>query len=495
MSSPVRLDEAHLPQIGSIAVPTYRRRQNPCGMVHFGVGGFHRAHQAMYVDRLLAATPLPPWSICGVGVLPGDARMRDALVPQDGLYTLTLKHPDGVVETSVIGSIVDYLFAPDDPEQVIETLAAPTTRIVSLTVTEGGYNISGATGEFDLSAPDVAADLVPNAIPRTTFGLITEALRRRRARGIASFTVMSCDNIPGNGHMARRVFTAFARAQEPALAEWMQLHTSFPNSMVDRITPATPTDLADEVAARTGVIDRWPVVAEPFTQWVLEDDFSAGRPAFEAVGVQMVTDVAPYELMKLRLLNAGHQTLCYVGYLMGYRKVDEATADPLVQRLLRAYMQQEGRPTLAAVPGVDLDVYIDTLIERFANPAIGDTIARLCAESSDRIPQWLVPVVAQRLDAGGSVRFAAAVIAAWTRYAEGVDEQGEPIEIVDQRRDLLVPLARRSRDEPLAFVSVPDLFGDLAQRPGFVEPYTWALARLRTVGVRAMVDELLKDSA
>ncbi|MCX6470087.1 MAG: mannitol dehydrogenase family protein [Corynebacteriales bacterium] len=488
------LDDEHLGQIASVTVPQYARHDNPCGIVHFGVGGFHRAHQAMYVDRLLAATPSPPWSICGVGVLPGDARMRDALVPQDGLYTLTLKHPDGVVETSVVGSIVDYLFAPDDPEKVIETMAAPTTRIVSLTVTEGGYNISSSTGEFDLSAPDVAADLTPNAIPRTTFGLITEALRRRRARGVASFTVMSCDNIPGNGHMARRVFTAFAGAADPELAEWMELHTAFPNSMVDRITPATPNGLADEVAARTGIADRWPVVAEPFTQWVLEDEFSAGRPAFEAVGVQMVADVAPYELMKLRLLNAGHQALCYFGHLLGHRLVDEAARDPLLEKLLRTYMQDEGRPTLAAVPGVDLDDYIDTLLERFANPAIGDTIARLCAESSDRIPQWLVPVIVERLDDGGSVACSAAVVAAWTRYAEGVDEQGAPIEIVDQRRDLLMPLAQASRTDPRAFVGVTDLFGDLADRADFMESYTWALRSLRENGAHDTLVALLGDS-
>ncbi|MBJ7290348.1 MAG: mannitol dehydrogenase family protein [Williamsia sp.] len=485
------LDEEHLAEIDSTEVPRYARRDHPCGIVHFGVGGFHRAHQAMYVDRLLGRGPDMPWTICGVGVLPGDKRMRDALAPQDGLYTLTLKHPDGQVETSVIGSIVDYLFAPDDPEKVIETLAAPTTRIVSLTVTEGGYNISSSTGEFDLHAPDVEADLAPNAIPRTTFGLITEALHRRRERGIDSFTVMSCDNIPGNGHMARRVFTEFARAKDPDLATWMELHTRFPNSMVDRITPATPAELAHEVAARTGLIDRWPVVAEPFTQWVLEDDFADGRPPFEDVGVQMVADVAPYELMKLRLLNAGHQTLCYFGYLMGYRLVDEAARDPLLEKLLRAYMQQEGRLTLPAVPGVDVDDYIDTLLERFSNPAIGDTIARLCAESSDRIPQWLVPVIVERLRDGGSVTFSAAVVASWTRYAEGLDEQGEPIEVVDQRSEMLSPLARDSQQDPRAFVGVTDLFGDLADDATFMESYTWALSSLRERGARETLVELV----
>nr|WP_253648903.1 mannitol dehydrogenase family protein [Williamsia deligens] len=475
------------------AQPPYPRHGRTSGIVHIGVGGFHRAHQAMYVDRLLRRDPDAPWTICGVGVLDGDRRMRDALASQDHLYTLTLKHPDGAVETEVLGAIVDFLVAPDDPEAVIEALAAPTSRIVSLTVTEGGYNISSTTGEFDLENPAVAADLAPNAVPRTVFGLVVEALRRRRERGTASFTLMSCDNIPGNGHMARRVFTTFARALDRDLADWIELHTAFPNSMVDRITPATPPDLAAEVRERTGVDDAWPVVAEPFTQWVLEDDFVDGRPPFEDVGVQMVADVEPYELMKLRLLNAGHQTLCYAGHLLGYRAVADATRDPLVAALLRAYMQTEGRPSLPPVPGVDLDDYIDTLVERFSNDAIGDTIARLCAESSDRIPQWMVPVVRERLAAGGSVDVSAAVIALWTRYAEGVDEQGDPIDVVDRRRDQLMPLASATREDPRAFVGVRELFGDIVDEPRFMEPYTRVLTALRENGTRATLEELLRD--
>ncbi|GAA1893297.1 mannitol dehydrogenase family protein [Williamsia serinedens] len=475
------------------STPPYPRHDVAPGIVHIGVGGFHRAHQAMYVDRLLRADPQAPWTICGVGVLPGDRRMRDALASQDHLYTLTLKHPDGAVETHTMGAIVDLLVAPDDPAAVIEAMAAPTTKIVSLTITEGGYNISSTTGEFALDDPAVVADLAPNAVPRTVFGLVVEALRRRRERGATSFTLMSCDNIPGNGDMARGVFTTFARAVDPGLAEWIDLHTTFPNSMVDRITPATPPDLAAEVRGRTGIVDAWPVVAEPFTQWVLEDDFVDGRPAFEDVGVQMVADVEPYELMKLRLLNAGHQTLCYAGYLLGYRAVADATRDPLIAGLLRAYMQTEGRPSLPPVPGVDLDEYIDTLIERFSNDAIGDTVARLCAESSDRIPQWMVPVVRERLAAGGSVDISAAVIATWTRYAEGVDEDGTPIDVVDRRAEQLTPLARDSRDDPRAFVGVRDLFGDLVDDPRFMDPYTRVLTSLRQNGTRATLEGLLRD--
>ncbi|MET9199657.1 mannitol dehydrogenase family protein [Gordonia sp. NPDC003585] len=483
------LSNATLPSITDIPTPGYDRSQVRPTIVHFGVGGFHRAHQAMYLDRLLGSDPA--WGICGVGVRPADERMRDALLPQDGLYTLTLKHPDGAVETSVIGSIVDYLYAPDDPEAVIERLADPGTRIVSLTVTEGGYNFSASTGEFDADNPEIVADLSENKPPTSVFGLVTEALSRRRDRGIESFTVMSCDNIAGNGHMARATFLAYARLRDAELAAWIDDHTRFPNSMVDRITPATPADLADEVTARTGIVDNWPVVAEPFTQWVLEDDFSCGRPALEQVGVQVVEDVTPYELMKLRLLNAGHQALCYFAHLLGYRYVHDAAVDDDLRTLLRRYMTEEGKPTLQPLAGVDVDDYIDTLLERFANPAIADTIARLCQDSSNRIPKWLVPVIRDRLADGGSVDLAAAVVASWTRYAEGVDESGNAITVDDPLADRLVPLARQSITEPLAFVREQSLFGDLADHDAFTTPYLWALESLRTKGARATLAELL----
>lgn len=490
MSTPLNAES--LTRIDGAAVPAYDRTAVTPGIVHFGVGAFHRAHQAMYLDRLLAADPAAKeWGICGVGVRPADSAMRDALVPQDGLFTLTLKHPNGDTETAVIGSIVEYLFAPDDPEAVLERLSDPATRIVSLTVTEGGYNFSPSTGEFDATNPDIVADLKGSAPPRTVFGLVTEALARRRDRGVPSFTVMSCDNIQGNGHMARSTFLAYARLRDQDLADWIESNTRFPNSMVDRITPATPPGLTDEVAARTGIADAWPVVAEPFTQWVLEDDFSMGRPALETVGVQVVDDVTPYELMKLRLLNAGHQALCYFGYLLGYRYVHDAASDADIRTLLRRYMIEEGSTTLQEMPGVDVESYINTLLERFANPAIADTIARLCQDSSDRIPKWLLPVIRERLASGQRSELAAAVVASWTRYAEGTDEQGDPIDVVDPLAAELVPRAKRSRTDPLAFVADRDLFGTLADEEEFTTPYLAALDSLRTKGARATLTELL----
>jgi mannitol 2-dehydrogenase len=474
-----------------LPVPGYDRDLVTPGVVHVGVGGFHRAHQAMYHDRLLSEGGARDWGICGVGVLPGDLRMKQVLDAQDGLYTLVIKHSDGTYEPRVIGSIVEYLFAPDDPEAVIERMAAESTRIVSLTITEGGYNLSDVTGEFDATNPDVLADLEPGAVPRTAFGLITEALRRRWTRGLVPFTVMSCDNLEGNGYLSRRVFTAFARLRDPELGEWVAQEGLFPNSMVDRITPVTTDADRAEVRERFGIEDQWPVVCEPYTQWVLEDAFTAGRPPYEQVGVQVVGDVQPYELMKLRLLNASHQAMAYFGYLCGYRLVHEAAQDPLFQAFMLGYMDCEATPTLAPVPGVDLDGYKHTLLERFSNPQVRDTIARLCAESSDRIPKWLLPVVRSQLAAGGEIRRSAAVVASWARYAEGVDEAGQPIEVVDRLRDTLVRLARRQYEDPDAFIANREVFGDLVDQKPFVSAYRAALTSLHQRGARATLESLV----
>ncbi|HEX4660040.1 MAG TPA: mannitol dehydrogenase family protein [Streptosporangiaceae bacterium] len=474
-----------------LPAPAYDRDLVTAGVVHFGVGGFHRAHQAMYHDRLMNEGAALDWGICGVGVMSADRRMQEVLDAQDGLYTLVLKHSDGTYEPRVIGSIVEYLFAPDDPEAVIEKMAAPSTRIVSLTITEGGYNINDATGEFDETNPDMIHDLAPGAVPRTAFGLITEALRRRRTRGLAPFTVMSCDNLQDNGRLTRRVLTAFARLRDPELGEWVEREVRFPNSMVDRITPVTTDADRAEVADRFGIEDRWPVVCEPYTQWVLEDAFTAGRPPYEQVGVQLVDQVAPYELMKLRLLNGSHQAMSYFGYLAGYRLVHEAAQDPLFQAFLLGYMDDEATPTLEPVPGVDLDGYKHTLIERFSNPEVRDTIARLCAQSSDRIPKWVLPVVRQQLATGGEIRRSAAVVASWARYAEGVDEHGEPIEVVDRLASSLTRLARRQRDDPDAFIANRDVFGDLVDHQRFVTAYRSALTSLHQRGARATLESLV----
>ncbi len=482
--TPLRQDD--LARVGErVPVPAYDRGALRHGIAHLGVGGFHRAHQAMYLDELMNRGEALDWAVTGIGLMPGDARMAEAMAAQDCLYTVVVKHPDGSREPRVVGAMVDYLFAPERGAEVLDLLADPATRIVSMTVTEGGYHVHQVTGELDPDDDGLRHDLAlgPGGLPVTAFGYVVEALARRRAAGTAPFTVMSCDNIQGNGHVASRMITAFARLRDPGLADWIAAEVRFPNSMVDRITPVTTDADRVDLAERWGVEDAWPVVCEPFTQWVLEDDFGPlGRPPLEAVDVQLVPDVTPYELMKLRLLNAGHQALAYLGVLAGHTYAHEAAADPLLERFLLGYMEVEASPTLAELPGVDLDAYRHRLIERFGNPEIRDTLARLCAESSDRIPKWLLPVVRERLAAGGEVRHAALVVASWSRYAEGVDEQGAPIDVVDRRREAVLARARAQGEDPLAFLRDPDLFGDLVDEPGFTEPYLEARTLLHEVG-------------
>ncbi|GGC48441.1 mannitol 2-dehydrogenase [Brevibacterium sediminis] len=470
-----------------IAVPTYDRSAVSPGIVHFGVGGFHRAHMAMVLDDLLGAGLAADWGIVGAGVLPHDVAMRDALADQDHLYTLTLKHADGAKERRVIGSIIDYRFGPDDPAGLLNLLTDETIRIVSLTVTEGGYNVNPVTGEFITDEPTIVADveaLRAGELPATVFGYVVSALRARREAGIAPFTVQSCDNISENGDVAAKMFSAFARLVDAELAEWIAESVAFPNSMVDRITPATTDDDRADLLTDTGVTDAWPVVAEPFFQWVLEDDFTSGRPPYEEARVQVVDDVQPYEHMKLRLLNSGHQGLAYFGLLGGYTFAHEAMANPDIPVYLRRYMDEEGTPSLAPLPGIDLDAYKDSLIERFSNPEIRDTLARLGAESSDRIPKWLLPVVKDNLASGHPIEVAAAICASWARYAEGHDESGGRFTIVDRYADELQSVASTQGEDPLAFVRQEQFFGCLAEEPRFTEPYLKALTSLHERGAK-----------
>jgi mannitol 2-dehydrogenase len=428
-------------------------------------------------------------------VLDADARMRDTMHAQDGLYTLVTKHPDGTAEGRVIGSIVEYLFAPEEREAVLERLAAPTTRIVSLTITEGGYSVSDLTGEFDASPEPIAADLADGTEPRTVFGLITEALRRRRDRAVPAFTVMSCDNIQGNGSVAETAVTAFARRKDAALGEWIATQVAFPNSMVDRITPVTTDAAVAEVRARYDIEDAWPVVAESYEQWVLEDRFSMGRPDLGSVGVQLVPDVLPYELMKLRLLNASHQAMSYLGILAGYGTVHDVCRTAVFADFLRGYMTDEAMPTLDPVPGVDLVQYREQLITRFCSAAITDTLARQVVDGSHRIPKFLLPVLRAQLEADGPIEHIALVVAAWSRYLEGADERGRAVTPVDDRADLIVAAAKREATEPGAFLRLADIFGDLGGNARFVSAFLAARHQLIEHGAQAAVARLTERSA
>jgi len=492
----MKLNNTTLNQLDpQVSTPQYDRSQITAGIVHFGVGGFHRAHQAMYLNRLMNQGKALDWGIIGMGVMESDQRMRDVLKDSNGLYTLVLKNPDGSREVDVIGSILDFHYAPDDLTAAIEQLADPAIRIVSLTVTEGGYNVNPVTGEFDLKNPDIAADLANPDSPRTTFGLISAGLKLRRERDIAPFTVMSCDNIQGNGEVAHKMFCAFASALDSEFGDWVQHNVSFPNSMVDRITPVTTDADREDVTASYGIEDAWPVVCEDFEQWVLEDKFVADRPPFEEAGVQLVDDVVPYELMKLRLLNATHQGLCYFGHLAGYRAVHDVARSQLFADFLLRYMKQEAEPTLRELPGVDLDAYQHKLIERYSNEYVADTVARLCADSSDRIPKWLMPVVRENLAANRDVTLSAAIVASWARYAEGTDESGEPITIVDRLAQEVHAAASKHSEDPLAFLRQQDLFGDVVNDERFTTPYLMTLQSLHEQGALATLAELMGQKA
>ena len=489
------LNEAALPELEDrLSIPSYHRHAVRTGIVHFGVGGFHRSHQAMFIDRLLNLGGSQDWGICGVGVLPSDDRMHNVLTSQDGLYTLVLKGTDGTEDARVIGSITEYLFAPNDPAAVIRKLADPATRIVSLSITEGGYSINDSTGDFDPRTPDVLHDLDPHTVPSSAFGLITAALAQRREHGTDPFTVMSCDNIEGNGNVARKALVSFARLKDPGLAGWISDTVAFPNSMVDRITPVTTDADRAAVTAAYGFSDAWPVVAEPFEQWVLEDKFPAGRPPLEDAGVQLVNDVEPYELMKLRLLNASHQVMSYLGYLAGYRYVHEVCTDPLFADFVAGFMESEATPTLQPVPGIDLNTYRNELIHRFSNPAVKDTLARQMVDASERIPKFVLPVVREQLRLGGPVDRAALVIAAWARVLEGTDGQGEPLDITDRRLGELRAAIRADQAEPGAFLSLTDVFGDLGRNARFEVAYRQAREALHRSGVRTAVQDLTASS-
>jgi mannitol 2-dehydrogenase len=487
MIQAVKLNDAALSASlpAAVAVPIYDRQRIISSIVHIGVGGFHRAHQAVYIDDLCQHHGMTEWGICGVGLLSHDTGIRDALQPQDCLYTVIERSAAGD-QARVIGSIIRFLFAPDDPEAVIEKMASDDTRIVSLTITEGGYFIDQGTGEFQEDHPTIVHDLKHPDQPICTFGYLLEALNRRRQRSMKPFTVLSCDNVQGNGDVTRKVMLRFAELRDPSLKDWLSEHGAFPNCMVDRITPATTDADRALVNENFGIEDAWPVVTEPFRQWVIEDRFCNGRPAFEKVGVQMTSDVHPYETMKLRLLNAGHSAMGYLGYLAGYTYIYEIIADPQFEKYILGLMNEEVTPILKPVPGVDLEEYKKTLIERFANPTVKDQASRICLDGSAKMPKFILPSIREQLARGGSVRRLSLAVASWCRFLAGTDEQGRPIEIKDPMADELHRQAKAAGRNPRPFLGMREIFGDdLPQSQVFVEQVGDALQSLYDVGSKA----------
>ncbi|GAB4460200.1 MAG: mannitol dehydrogenase family protein [Armatimonadaceae bacterium] len=495
-ASPVPLSAATLHRLPpQVRVPTYDRSRLIPHIVHIGVGGFHRAHQAAYLDDLLHDSDSEPYGICGVGLLPQDSRMGEVLHAQDFLYTLVTRSAVGD-QARVIGSLIQYLHAPSDPQAVIERMASPETRIVSLTVTEGGYCENKTTGELDTAHPMVAHDLQNPTQPRGLYGFLTAALQRRHAADLPPFTIQSCDNLLNNGNVCRQMLLSFLDRVDPALSGWVAAQGAFPNSMVDRITPATTDTHRALVREAFGIEDAWPVVAEPFTQWVIEDHFSQGRPDWERVGAQMVDDVQPYEKMKIRLLNGSHQVMCYIGMLLGYRYAPQAMADPQIDLLIQRFMDQEATPLLPSVPGIDLTQYKQTLRQRFANPAINDQLGRIGTDGSARIPEFVLPTAHEQAQLGGPVEIAAFTVAAWIRYLNGYDDRSEEMPFADALGEPLREMARRAGPDAAPILALHELFGsELIAHTPFTDAVQRTLHDLYTHGARLTLTRCLENTA
>ncbi|GAB2614959.1 mannitol 2-dehydrogenase [Paractinoplanes abujensis] len=457
-----------------IDVPTYDRSALVPAVVHLGVGGFHRAHQAVYFDDLARSGDLG-WGVVGVGLRsPG---MRDALLPQDCLFTVVESDEDGD-RGRVVGAMTGYRYAPDRPAAVLDALADPRVRLVTLTVTGDGYHHPGRP--------------VDPARPTTAAGFLVEALDRRRRAGLPGFTVLSCDNLPDNGAAARAAVLGPARLRDRALAAWIDAHVSFPASMVDRITPATGAATRRLVASRFGIDDRSPVVTEPFRQWVVEDDFPYGRPPLEQFGVHFVPDVTPYRLMKTRLLNAGHSALGYLGSLTGeYRTSSEAMTNPVIADYLAVLMREEIAPLLPKVPGIDLDAYQARVLRRFANPRISDQLSRLCGRGSTKMPAYLLPSLADARRTGRPALLLSLAVAAWFCYLRGYDLNGAPIEVRDALAETLQARARAGGNDPRPLLAEHRLFGSLAADPGLAGTLENALHDLEVYGPAATICDYL----
>ena len=472
----------------TVGRPSYDRAALRPGIVHVGIGNFHRAHMAYYLDKLFETGAGHDWGLIGAGVRPGDAAMRDRLAAQDWLTTVVELDPKGL-NARVIGSMID--FAPVDAQKVIAAMADPAIRIVSLTITEGGYYVDAKTDGFDAGHPDIAHDADNPDSPRTVFGMMLAALRQRREAGTPPFTIMSCDNLPENGHVCARTVTELAQLSDPALAEWIREGVAFPNSMVDCITPATSDRERALVRDTFGIADAAPVVCEPFRQWVLEDNFPQGRPPLEQVGAEFVADVSRHELMKLRILNGGHAAIAYPSALLGHHFVHDAMADPQIEAWLRALETREIMPTLQPIPGVSYDDYLELIVNRFANPEIGDTIPRLCLDGSNRQPKFILPTLADALKSDMSIDGLAQEVAFWCRYCERVDEAGNEIAPNDDNSDALRDYALASRKDPLAFLSNRTVFGPLADNPRFQEAFVRKLTLVQNEGVAAAISAYL----
>lgn len=476
----------------NVSQPRYDRRGLTPGIVHIGLGNFHRAHMAVYLDDLFARGEDHDWAILGAGVRPADAAMRDALKAQDCLSTVIELDPDGK-RARRVGAMTDFIAVTPSNAPLIAAMSRPEIRIVSLTVTEGGYFIDPATGRFDPGDPAMIADAAAPDRPATAFGAIVAALGRRRAAGVAPFTILSCDNLPGNGDAARAATIGLARLSDPGLADWIAAHATFPNGMVDRIAPATgPHERA--MAARFGLADDpVPVTCEPFRQWVLEDRFAAGRPALDKVDVTFTDEVHAFETMKIRILNGGHAILAYPAALLGIDQVHEAMGNGLVAAFLDKVTNDEILPVVPPVPGQDLAAYKRQVAGRFANPEIADTTRRLCFDGSNRQPKFIIPSIRDNLARGAVPRGLVLASALWCRYCHGTDARGAPIAPNDPAWDELTAAARAAQGDPALWIGMRSIYGDLAGHHEFAAAFAEALSLIWSEGIDAALARYIES--
>ncbi|OQM73559.1 mannitol dehydrogenase family protein [Manganibacter manganicus] len=492
MTTTQRLSNVTLKSLpASVQRPIYDRTAVTPGIVHLGIGAFHRAHQAVYTDTVLADGD-DRWGIVGASLRSTDT--RDALAPQDGLYTVAARDGDGE-RLRVVGSSIDQLVAPEDPEHLLETMADPRVKVISLTVTEKGYCHSPSSGDLDEGHPDIRHDLAMPGSPRSAIGFIVEAVARRRAAGATPFTLLSCDNLPANGRTLKRVVTRFAELRDRDLGSFVADEIACPSTMVDRIVPATTDADRQTVSKSLGLTDAWPIMTEPFSQWVIEDDFPAGRPQWEAAGATFVSNVDPYELMKLRLLNGSHSTLAYLGYLAGHETVSDTMSAPGFAVLISGLMDEEVTSTLPQLPGIDLSAYKTDLMARFSNPALRHRTWQIAMDGSQKIPQRLLNTIRDRIKAGAPFARLALGVAAWIRYASGVDEKGAVIDV----RDPFAAAMRRQAESVTsptelasAFFNMEQVFGtDLPREQEFRSAVEAALAQLMRDGAAATVTQVI----
>ena len=475
-----------------ILKPGYDRNELTAGIAHIGVGNFHRAHQAVYIDRCLHQPGQSHWGIAGIGLgNSASAQAKaEAFQRQNGLYSVTEFAPDGTAATRVIGAMIEYLHAPTNPGAVLALLASPQIKIVSLTITEGGYNIDEVSGEFLLDTPDVVHDLAGHA-PRTAFGFIVEALARRKAAGVAPFAVVSCDNLRGNGNVARKAIVGFAKGRDTVLADWILGNVSFPNSMVDRIVPKVSEAERLRLNSRSGLDDRVPVMSESFIQWVMEDQFPSGRPALEQVGVELRDDVPLFEAVKGRLLNASHMLMSYPSLLCGHRLVHEAMGDQRITRLLDAFMELDAIPLLEGPTGLSLNAYKEMVLDRFSNAAVGDQLLRIAHDGAAKIPVFHTKTLSLLLKSGGDIRREAFFLACFAHYFGGKDDAGKAFEVLEPNLTAGDLTALNDPDGLGLLRTTPFKALALDEHPGFVTAYRSAAEAIASNGCGVALERLL----